>query len=334
MQGLFLAFHTKIQGFSFRFSMIQFRIYLFALLVTFSASIANAKKFVVDRTYTLAPPDTIPPNLDELEELTEEEDDSTAADLESFENINDEDICALINCDLYNAIWDTTRINPYGLNLKEKKDSTFLTLFHDVQCDYAHPTCGEITSEFGFRRTRYHYGIDINLETGDEVLAVFEGTVRVARFSPSYGYYVIVRHLNGLETLYAHLSQINVSAGKYIQAGDRLGLGGNTGHSRGSHLHFEVRFLGQQINPRDVISFEEYTCSTKELCISPANFDYLRKVEKHKAEVSKRKYHKIRKGDTLSKIARKHRTTVSKLCKLNRMSKKTKLRLGKRIRVA
>jgi murein DD-endopeptidase MepM/ murein hydrolase activator NlpD len=272
--------------------------------------------------------------LHDIEELTEEEDDSAAADLESFENINDEDICALINCDLYNAIWDTTRINPYGLNLKEKKDSTFLTLFHDVQCDYAHPTCGEITSEFGFRRTRYHYGIDINLETGDEVLAVFEGTVRVARYSPSYGYYVIVRHLNGLETLYAHLSQINVSAGKYIQAGDRLGLGGNTGHSRGSHLHFEVRFLGQQINPRDVISFEEYTCSTKELCISPANFDYLRKVEKHKAEVSKHRYHKIRKGDTLSKIARKNRTTVSKLCKLNRMSKKTKLRPGKRIRVA
>jgi hypothetical protein len=314
--------------------MVQFRIYIFSFLFISSTGFLLAQKDQSLALVSIAPPDTIPPDLHEIEELLEEEDDSAAADLESFENINDEDICALINCDLYNAIWDTTRINPYGLNLKEKKDSTFLTLFHDVQCDYAHPTCGEITSEFGFRRTRYHYGIDINLETGDEVLAVFEGTVRVARYSPSYGYYVIVRHLNGLETLYAHLSQINVSAGKYIQAGDRLGLGGNTGHSRGSHLHFEVRFLGQQINPRDVISFENYTCSTKELCISPANFDYLRKVEKQKAEVSKRKYHKIRKGDTLSKIARKNRTTVSKLCKLNRMSKKTKLRPGKRIRVA
>ena len=314
--------------------MVQFRIYIFSFLFIFSTGFLLAQKDQSLALTSIAPPDTIPPDLHEIEELLEEEDDSAAADLESFENINDEDICALINCDLYNAIWDTTRINPYGLNLKEKKDSTFLTLFHDVQCDYAHPTCGEITSEFGFRRTRYHYGIDINLETGDEVLAAFEGTVRVARFSPSYGYYVIIRHLNGLETLYAHLSQINVSAGKYIQAGDRIGLGGNTGHSRGSHLHFEVRFLGQQINPRDVISFENYTCSTQELCISPANFDYLRKVEKHKAEVSKRKYHKIRKGDTLSKIARKNRTTVSKLCKLNRMSKKTKLRPGKRIRVS
>lgn len=334
MQGLFLTIHTKIQGFSFRFSMFHFRILYCVLIVLFSASSMDAKKFLVDRTFSLAPPDTIPPNIEELEEFMEEEYDSTAADLESFENINDEDICALIKCDLYNAIWDTTRINPYGLNLKEKKDSTFLNLFHDVQCDYAHPTCGVITSEFGFRHTRYHYGIDINLETGDEVFSAFEGTVRVARFSTSYGYYVIVRHLNGLETLYAHLSQINVSAGKYIQAGDRIGLGGNTGHSRGSHLHFEVRFLGQQINPRDVISFENYTCSTKELCISPKNFDYLRKVEKQKAEVSKRKYHKIRKGDTLSKIARKHRTTVSKLCKLNKMTKKTKLRPGRRLRVA
>jgi murein DD-endopeptidase MepM/ murein hydrolase activator NlpD len=314
--------------------MIQFRLFFFSLLITFSATKVHSRTLVFSSSYLIAPPETIPPNLEGLDEFTEEADDSAAADLESFENINDEDVCALINCDLYNAIWDTTRINPYGLNLKEKKDSTFLTLFHDVQCDYAHPTCGVITSEFGFRHTRYHYGIDINLETGDEVYAAFEGTVRVARFSSSYGYYVIIRHLNGLETLYAHLSQINVSAGKYIQAGDRIGLGGNTGHSRGSHLHFEVRFLGQQINPRDVISFENFTCSTKELCISPKSFDYLRRVEKQKAEVSKQKYYKIRKGDTLSKIARKHRTTVSKLCKLNRMTKKSKLRPGKRIRVA
>ena len=314
--------------------MVQFRIYIFSFLFIFSTGFLLAQKDQSLALLSIAPPDTIPPDLHEIDELLEEEDDSTAADLESFENINDEDICALINCDLYNAIWDTTRINPYGVNLKEKKDSTFLTLFHDVQCDYAHPTCGVITSEFGFRHTRYHYGIDINLETGDEVYAAFEGTVRVARFSSSYGYYVIIRHLNGLETLYAHLSKINVTAGKYIQAGDRLGLGGNTGHSRGSHLHFEVRFLGQQINPRDIISFENYTCSTKELCISPKNFDYLRKVEKQKAEVSKRKYYKIRKGDSLSKIARKNRTTVSKLCKLNKISKKTKLRPGKRLRVA
>ncbi len=294
----------------------------------------QAKQHIKDSMQVVVPPDTIPPNIHEIEEFSEEEDSTVTEEGEAFEGIWDEDACVILNCDLYNAVWDTTRINPYGINLKEKKDSTYLTLFHDVSCDYAHPTCGEITSEFGFRRTRYHYGIDINLETGDEVLSVFEGTVRVARYSPTYGYYVIIRHLNGLETLYAHLSQINVSSGHYVQAGDKVGLGGNTGHSRGSHLHFEVRFLGQQINPRDVISFENYTCNSKELCISPASFDYLRKVEKHKAQVAARRYYKIRKGDSLGRIARKNHTTVAKLCKLNKMSKRTKLKPGRRLRVA
>jgi murein DD-endopeptidase MepM/ murein hydrolase activator NlpD len=145
---------------------------------------------------------------------------------------------------------------------------------------------------------------------------------------------VIIRHLNGLETLYAHLSQIHVSAGRYVQAGDKVGLGGNTGRSRGSHLHFEVRFLGQQINPRDIIAFEDYTCKNKEVCISPTSFDYFRKVEKQKAQAAARRYYKIRKGDTLGRIARKNHTTVAKLCKMNKMSKRTKLKPGKRIRVA
>ena len=269
----------------------------------------------------------------ELSEILEE--DSAVIDLnqEAFELIEDEGLCAILNCDLYNAIWDTTRINPYMVDLKLKKDTTLLRLVHDPMCDYSHPACGEITSEFGWRKYRYHYGIDINLETGDLVLAAFEGTIRVARYSPSYGYYVIIRHLNGLETLYAHLSQIQVIAGEYVQAGDAVGLGGNTGHSRGSHLHFEVRFLGQQINPRDIISFEQYACTNPEIQITSKSFDYLHLAAKHKAELTARKYYKVRRGDTLSKIAKKNRTTVSKLCKLNKIKKKTKLGVGRRIRV-
>jgi murein DD-endopeptidase MepM/ murein hydrolase activator NlpD len=269
----------------------------------------------------------------EAEEGIEEDSVTTDINQEAFELIEDEGLCAILNCDLYNAIWDTTRINPYMVDLKLKKDTTNIRLVHDAACDYSHPACGEITSEFGWRKYRYHYGIDINLETGDLVLAVFEGTIRVARYSPSYGYYVIIRHLNGLETLYAHLSQIQVTAGQYVQAGDAVGLGGNTGHSRGSHLHFEVRFLGQQINPRDIISFEEYTCVNPEIQITSKSFDYLNIAAKHKAELTARKYYKVRKGDTLSKIAKKNRTTVTKLCKLNKIKKKTKLKLGRRIRV-
>lgn len=288
--------------------------------------------------YYLSPPDTIPPAKLLLEELAEEEgeieEEVDSSEAETYEEVWDDDQCALINCDLYESVWDTTRINPYGVNMKTRKDTTNLRLVFNLECDYSHPVCGNVTSDFGFRRTRYHYGIDIDLETGDPVVSAFEGTVRVARYSPSYGYYVIIRHLNGLETLYAHLSQVDVKPGDYLQAGDALGLGGNTGKSRGSHLHFEVRFLGQQINPRDIISFENYTCTSDSICISPASFSYLDEVHKQKAKLAAARYYKIRKGDTLSRIARKHRTTVKKLCKMNRMSTRTVLKPGKRIRVA
>ena len=134
--------------------------------------------------------------------------------------------------------------------------------------------------------------------------------------------------------MYAHLSSRNVSPGQYLQAGDVIGLGGNTGKSRGSHLHFEIRFLGQQINPRDVIAFDEYACASEELCISPKSFEYLKAIDKHKANLAAAKYHKVKQGDTLGRIARKYHTSVSKLCKLNRISTRTILRIGRRIRVA
>jgi LysM repeat protein len=277
--------------------------------------------------YLTDPPDTIPPSLRELIS----EDDSLGLE-EDFEQLEDISECLIRNCDIY-TVWDTTRINPYGVDLRQKKDTTLLKLISDVDCDYSHPVCGDVTSEFGFRKYRFHYGIDINLETGDAVLSAFEGTVRVAKYSPTYGYYVIVRHLNGLETLYAHLSSIRVIPGQYLQAGDVLGLGGNTGRSRGSHLHFEVRFLGQQLNPRDLISFESYACVNPEIAIHAKRFDYLKAAEKQKAEMAARKYYKIRRGDTLSRIAKKNRTTVSKICKLNRISKRTVLKPGRKLRV-
>jgi hypothetical protein len=291
---------------------------------------ASAQSELLLAGLVVVPPDTVPPNFSEFDDLLDE--DSLATEV--FESVEDEEFCALINCDLYQAIWDTSRINPYCVDLRTKKDTTHLQLIYDPHCDYSHPVCGEITSEFGMRGYRYHYGIDINLETGDPVFSAFEGTVRVAKYSPTYGFYVILRHLNGLETLYAHLSEISVRPGDYLQAGDILGLGGNTGRSRGSHLHFEIRFLGQQLDPRQVIAFEEYACKDRELSITAESFNYLKKVEEQKAQAAKRRYYKIRKGDTLSKIARKNRTTVKKLCKLNRISAKTRLKPGRRLRVA
>lgn len=315
----------------------MFRIVPAILLVfifhTFCFAVAPGS--IEDSLQIVTPPDTIPPNEEILEDfhaLEEGEEETDSTDGENYEEVLDDEFCALIHCDLYDSVWDTLKINPYGVDMKKRTDSTFLALTFDSDCDYAHPVCGKVTSDFGFRRSRYHYGIDIDLETGDEVYSAFEGTVRIARYSPTYGHFVIVRHLNGLETLYAHLSERKVSSGQYVQAGDVLGLGGNTGRSRGSHLHFEVRFLGQQIDPKKIISFDEYNC-TESVCISPESFKYLKAVEKQKAALAATRYHKIRKGDTLGKIARKYHTSVSRLCKLNHMSSRTVLRVGRRIRV-
>jgi murein DD-endopeptidase MepM/ murein hydrolase activator NlpD len=227
--------------------------------------------------------------------------------------------------DLY-CDWNTYIIHPYRFDLAKRKDTTVIKL-QDHYCDYAHPVEGYITSNFGPRRGRFHYGIDIKLQTGDSVFNAFDGLVRIARYSPSYGNVVVVRHANGLETLYAHLDQISVEVGDAVNAGDLLGLGGNTGRSSGSHLHFEVRYKGEAINPADIICFENYILKKNVLEISPKLFAPI-------IQARAAKYHVVRNGDTLGKIAKRYRVPVTTLCKLNGIKSTTVLRAGKKLRYA
>lgn len=221
--------------------------------------------------------------------------------------------------------WDTESIHPYKFDLTKKKDTTVIRLEDYYTCSYEHPILGEITSDFGPRRSRYHYGIDVKLATGDPVKCAFSGKVRIAKYSRSYGNTVVVRHHNGLETLYAHLSEINVKPGDEVLIGDTLGLGGSTGRSTGPHLHFEVRYKGEPINPGVLIDFECGKLKSDELPISAELFAYLK-------EIRMAKYHTVRSGDTLGHIARRYGTSVSRLCKLNRMRSTSILRIGQRIR--
>jgi murein DD-endopeptidase MepM/ murein hydrolase activator NlpD len=232
----------------------------------------------------------------------------------------------------YYGIWDTVSVNPYKIDLTKKEDTTEIVLNDHYQCDYQHPFCGKVTSHFGPRgRYRYHYGIDIDLETGDSVKCAFEGTVRISRRSSTFGNVVVVRHKNGLETIYAHLSRLDVNIGDHVEAGDLLGLGGNTGRSRGSHLHFEVRYKGMAINPESIISFETGNLLVDKFLIDKHCFNYVKDYTKYKG---KSRYYQIRKGDTLGKIAQRNKISVSKLCKLNGISKKTILRPGRKLRLA
>lgn len=231
--------------------------------------------------------------------------------------------------DLY-GIFDTVNVNPYKLDLGQIPDSVSIKLAAgNEDCDYHHPFRGNVTSAFGPRWGRQHCGIDIDLETGDTVKSAFEGVVRIARRSPSFGNVVMVRHKNGLETIYAHLSRLDVTPGQTVEAGEIIGLGGNTGKSRGSHLHFEVRYKGYPIDPMKIISFDEYKLLANEIVLTK---DYLFSyTNKHNAlhNKGKTKFYKVRKGDNLSKIARKLGTTTSVLKRLNKLNNQSKLIPGK-----
>jgi murein DD-endopeptidase MepM/ murein hydrolase activator NlpD len=204
--------------------------------------------------------------------------------------------------------------------------------------EFIMPVEGRITSNFGHRRRRFHYGTDIKLQVGDTVRAAFDGKVRIQNFERrGYGNYVVVRHSNGLETVYGHLSQFLVKEDDTVKAGQAIALGGSTGRSTGPHLHFEFRFLGRAINPEEIIDFEHFTSKDdeyvylkgqSELPTSKSSGKYAAKSK------TKIRYYQIKKGDSLGIVARKTGISVDKLCKLNKIKTSTKLKIGSSIRLS
>lgn len=208
---------------------------------------------------------------------------------------------------------------------------------------FACPIEKKITSRFGPRRRRWHYGVDLGLRVGDPIKVMFDGKVRIAKRAGAYGNLVVVRHDNGLETYYAHLSRINVDVNQEVKAGEILGLGGNTGRSTGPHLHLEIRYLGAAINPEKVIDFKTFSLISDTLMLTKDCFKKIKNpssqtnsLAKNSADDTKStkggKYYKVRRGDTLGQIARRHGTTVKQLARLNNI-KGTNIRAGQTIRV-
>jgi hypothetical protein len=245
--------------------------------------------------------------------------------------------------DIYVNTWETDILNPYTYDYKSFNSPVNLCLTAD-SLGFVMPVANIVTSNYGHRHGRQHQGVDLDLETGDTVVSAFDGVVRMSRFYYGYGNMVVVRHHNGLETLYGHLSKVLVEPGQIVTAGETVGLGGNTGHSFGSHLHFEIRFMGQPIDPSKFIAFDKFSLLNNEVQIDSSLFANNKLVKKqrhndtefsesHYKSVKKPKVHVIRQGDTLGAIARKHKTTVAKLCKMNNMSANATLKLGRKLRV-
>jgi murein DD-endopeptidase MepM/ murein hydrolase activator NlpD len=231
--------------------------------------------------------------------------------------------------ELYDGEWDNEYVKAYsGVSVPDSYPI-------DVS-EFVMPVEGKVTSNYGKRRRRFHYGTDIKLQTGDTVRAAFDGKVRVKKYEKrGYGYYMVLRHPNGLETIYGHLSQFLVEEGENVTAGQAIALGGNTGRSTGSHLHFEFRFLGHAINPGEIIDFEQF-CTKDEIYIYEKGKSELPDASSKYAAKGKGKikYYRIKKGDTLSSIARKTGVSVNRLCKLNKIKTATTLRVGRSIRLS
>jgi len=230
----------------------------------------------------------------------------------------------------YYSSWDSNKINIYDFDPKTFKDTVDIKLFDSFYgTNWIMPLVDtRITSEFGFRRYRWHHGTDLKLNVGDSIYSTFDGIVRITSYDRNgYGYYVVVRHKNGLETLYGHMSKILVEIGEEVKAGDVIGLGGNTGRSTGPHLHFEVRFQGLSINPTEIFDFNTGLIKSEVYTITASSFDHVANKTQSTA------YHKVRSGENLSSIARKYGVKVSTLTRLNNLTTRSVLKVGQRIRI-
>ena len=187
----------------------------------------------------------------------------------------------------------------------------------------------KVNDIFGYRprRRRMHYGLDVKVERGDTIRSAFDGKVRYVSYQRRrYGHYVVIRHPNGLETLYAHLTKSLVAENEVVKAGDPIGLGGNTGRSTGTHLHFETRLLGKALNPALMFDFPNQD-------VTGDTYLYLKPKKKVYDPSDPDTYYKVRKGDSLGRIASRQGTTVKNLCKLNGITTKTVLRPGQILRL-
>ena len=249
---------------------------------------------------------------------------------------------------VFDEYWNETQSNPYGIEQKDLPEQWSIWLVDSLD-QYHCPFQGTIhpRGKFGVRRGRRHQGVDVPLKTGDPIYATFTGKVRMSKYLGAYGNIIVIRHDNGIETFYAHLSKRNVEVGDWVNAGDVIGLGGSTGRSTGPHLHFETRYNGFAFDPQWLIDFENGLLRHRLFVLKKKYFniysnyeqdfeDEMKNEEDDKKEDAEReamRWYTIKSGDTLGRIAINNGTTVSELCRLNGISRTTTLKIGRKIRV-
>ncbi|MDR0560387.1 MAG: peptidoglycan DD-metalloendopeptidase family protein [Prevotellaceae bacterium] len=235
-----------------------------------------------------------------------------------------------IPSDVLYAIWNNLQVNPYKMPIDSiigNGDCISVSLK-----GFTYPLVKNyrVSSEFGPRRYRHHNGIDLKLYKGDSILSAMDGTVRIAKRVSGYGNLVAIRHYNGLETFYGHLSKLLVKPDQTVKSGDLIGYGGSTGRSTGPHLHFEIRYMGHCINPRDIVDFDSLCAVNEEIILTRKNFDHNNRkfLSGNKSAL---KTWSVREGDTLTAIARRTKTSVKYLCSVNGITSKTTIIKGMKL---
>ena len=249
---------------------------------------------------------------------------------------------------VFDVHWNETQTNPYGIEQSNLPSQWSIWLVDSLD-QYHCPFQGTVhyRGKFGVRRGRRHQGVDLPLKTGDPIYAAFTGKVRMSKYFGAFGNLVVIRHDNGLETFYAHLSKRSVEVGDWVNAGDVIGLGGSTGRSTGPHLHFETRYNGFAFDPQWLIDFEKGLLRHRLFVLKKKYFniysnyeqdfeDEMKNEEDDKKEDAEReamRWYTIKSGDTLGRIAINNGTTVNALCRLNGIKPTTTLKIGRKIRV-
>jgi LysM repeat protein len=258
---------------------------------------------------------------------------------------------------LYKSLWNNTNIKYPNSDFTNKNDTIVFSLVSFGESAYCQPFKGRILSKFGPRHGRMHTGTDIKLNLGDSVLCAFDGRVRLAKRFSGYGNLVLVRHNNGLETIYAHLKSISVKVNDTIRAGGLIGHGGRTGRATTEHLHFETRIFGDPFDSNKYIDFDKfalrsntlYYCN-KKIFIDPENgkIDKFAVPENVLAQNDSIKMpksisstarasavamdnpiqHIISQGDNLWTISKKYNTTIKSICELNKIYTNQVLKIG------
>lgn len=236
---------------------------------------------------------------------------------------------------LYQNNWNPVNITYSYVPLQARKDTLMVSLLSPTS-NFVPPVTGKVISGFGTARRPGHTGTDIKLNPGDTVRCAFDGQIRLAKRFSGYGNMVLVRHTNGMETIYAHLSKICVKGNQYLKAGDLIGLGGRTGRATTDHLHFETRMLGEAFNPEKLIEFEtgKLLCDTfyyHAARIEHQLADFVNNAKPLFIASGETIHYSIRRGDTLSSIARMFGTSIKNICTLNNITPQKILQIGAKL---